>query len=230
MSPRNQQKAAKLAEDFPGIVTVCETNQAVVDAATVVFIGVLPKLTEDIASSLKFTSAHQVISLVSTAPLESLRRWCTPATVVRAIPIPPVAYHAGSCIITPRHALTEEVFSALGTAVAVDTEAEFQRMMLATCLMGQIYAQQHAVQQWLCQQGIDPSAAAKWVGAVYHTITYEGKDAGPNTFGELVAEQTPGGLNEHVIGVMREGGGFDALARALGSCLARVQGKPKARL
>jgi len=232
LSPRNAAKAAQLAKDYNKLVTVSPSNQAVVDQSEVVFLGCLPAMTEQIATELRFAKHHTVISLVSTAPLESLKKWCSPATVVRAIPIPPVAYHAGSCVITPRHALTEAIFHALGTAVAVDTEPEFQRMMLVTCLMGQIYSQQSAVQKWLESQGIKPEDASKWVGAVYHTITFEGKAAGPGLFEELVAEQTPGGLNEQVIGVMRQGGAETALAKAMEMCLARIQGKkaPKARL
>jgi len=146
---------------------------------------------------------------------------------VRAIPLPPVAHHQGSCVLTPKHSLAVSVFDQLGTAVAVETESEFKRMMPMTCLMGQIYAQQLQAQKWLVEQGIDAASAGKWVGAVYHTVTFDAKIAGghgANGFQELVDEQTPGGLNEQIIREMREAGADDSLATALDGALARIEG------
>jgi len=229
VSPRNAQKSAALASEFE-IVTVAADNQSVVDNSQVVFIGVLPQHTEETCKALSFSASQTVVSVVSTAPLAGLQQWCAPvlpSEIVRAIPLPPVAQHAGSCVITPKHRLAEAVFEKLGTAVAVDTEAEFKRMMPMTCLMGQIYAQQSAATNWLIEQGIDGAAAAKWVGAVYHTVTHDAKAAGSqgaDGFQELVAEQTPGGLNEQVIREMREGGAQLLIETALDGCLARIEG------
>ena len=76
-----------------------------------------------------------------------------------------------------------------------DDEATLKKMMPVTCLMGQLYAQHRATQQWLEAQGVDAAAAAKWTGAVFHTVTYDSAKAAPSTFEELVHEQTPGGLS-----------------------------------
>ena len=127
VSPRNAEKAAALAAAFPNIVRVAASNQDVLDAATVIFLGLgtpsNPAATEEAITALQFTSEHTIISLISTAKAESLEKWCStaarPAAIVRAIPLPPVAHHAGACIIAPKHPLTTEVFNALGTAVAV---------------------------------------------------------------------------------------------------------------
>lgn len=70
--------------------------------------------------------------------------------------------------------------------------------------MGQFYAQQLATQQWLEAQGVEAADAAKWTGAVFHCISYDSAVALPHTFEHLVAEQTPGGLNEQVVREQRE--------------------------
>ena len=44
----------------------------------------------------------------------------------------------------------------------------------------------------------------RWTGAVFHCVTYDSANANEHTFDELVAEQTPGGLNEQVLREMRE--------------------------
>ena len=101
-----------------------------------------------------------------------------------------------------------------------------KKMMPVTALMGQLYAQHRATQQWLEAQGVDAEAAAKWTGAVFHTVTYDSAVASPATFEELVHEQTPGGLNEQVIREMTEAGTYAALSDSLDNCLARIEGRP----
>lgn len=232
LSPRGAEKAAALKSEFPDLVTVASDNQQVVDQCDVIFVGVLPKLGEEVLSALKFSERHTVVSLLSTMPMELLHKCCAPvpaSEIVRAIPLPPVAKHRGACVMTPKHPAITAVFDALGTAVAVDSEGEMKKMMPMSCLMGQYYAQQLAAQQWLQAQGIDAAAAAKWVGAVYHCISYDSADASPDTFSELVAEQTPGGLNEQVLREMREAGAYDALADSLDDVIARIEGRPAAK-
>lgn len=232
LSPRNAEKSAKLAGEFPSLVTVAGSNQEVVDACDVVFIGVLPKQTEEVMRALTFTPKHTVVSLVSTAPMQLIRDCCAPVPaeqVVRAIPLPPVARHRGACVMTPRHAAITALFDALGTVVPVDDEATMKKMMPVTCLMGQLYAQHRATQQWLEAQGVDGEAAAKWTGAAFHAMTYDSAAAGAHTFNELCDEQTPGGLNEQILREMTEAGAYAALNDSLDGALARIEGQPRAQ-
>lgn len=232
LSPRNAEKSAKLAGEFPCVVRVAGSNQEVVDACDVVFIGVLPKQAEEVMRALKFTPKHTVVSLVSTAPIKLIRECCVPVPaeqVVRAIPLPPVARHRGACVMTPCHAAITTLFDALGTVVPVDDEATMKKMMPVTALMGQLYAQHSATQQWLEAQGVDAEAAAKWTGAAIHAMTYDSADATEHTFNELCDEQTPGGLNEQILREMTEAGAYAALTDSLDGALARIEGQPRAQ-
>ena len=184
LSPRNAEKAAALAAEFP--------------------------------------------SLVSTAPLATLQECAAPCeTVVRAIPLPPVARHVGATIMTPANAGVAEIFDALGTAVVVDSEPLMKKMMCVTGLMGQFYAQQRQTQAFLVAQGVEPAAAAKYVGAIFHSISYDSAAAGIDTFDELVHEQTPGGINEQVVRELTEAGAYRALDDTLDGILARIEGRPR---
>jgi len=232
ISPRNAAKAAALAAAFPGLVTVAADNQAVVDGCEVVMIGVLPTIAEETCRALRFKPSQTVISLVSTAPLEGLRVWCAGVpseSVVRAIPLPPVSKHEGATILTPPHELAVAVFSALGTAVPVATEETMKKMMPVTGLMGQFYAMQRATQTWVQAQGVPAEDAARYVGAVFHCITYDTAEAGAETFDHLVKEQTVGGINEQVVRELTEAGAYDALSDSLDAILARVEGRPAPR-
>ena len=203
LSPRNAEKAAALAAEFPSLVSVAATNQAVVDAADVVFVGTLPAATEEVLRALKFRASQTVVSLVSTAPLATLQECAAPCeTVVRAIPLPPVARHVGATIMTPANAGVAEIFDALGTAVVVDSEPLMKKMMCVTGLMGQFYAQQRQTQAFLVAQGV-------------------------GTFDELVHEQTPGGINEQVVRELTEAGAYRALDDTLDGILARIEGRPR---
>eukprot|EP00965_Chrysotila_dentata_P030610 1019135-Pleurochrysis_carterae.AAC.2 len=73
-----------------------------------------------------------------------------------------------------------------------------KKLMTISTLMGQFYAQQRAAQQWLEGQGIEAALAAKYIGAIYHCISYDSRNPSAHTFDELVSEQTAGGLNEQV--------------------------------
>ena len=117
---------------------------------------------------------------------------------MRAIPLPPVAKHKGATILTPPHELVVSIFDSLGTAVPVPTEEVMRKMMPVTGLMGQFYAMQRATQAWVQGQGVPAEDAAKYVGAIFHCVTYDTAEAGVDTFDHLVKEQTPGGINEQV--------------------------------
>jgi len=230
LSPRNAQKATALAAAFPSLVSIAADNQEVINRADVVFIGVLPAITEETLRALIFSSRHTVVSVVSTASLASLCEWCAPVpteAIVRAIPLPPVAKHMGTTVLTPKHSLAVKIFDELGTAVVAENEGAMKKMMTITTLMGQLYAQQRASQRWLEQQGIDSTAAARYVGAIFHTISHDAAAAGPHTFDELITEQTPGGLNEQVIRELTEAGSFAALADSLDGALARIEGRER---
>jgi pyrroline-5-carboxylate reductase len=206
VSPRNAAKAAALSHAHPSIVSVAASNQDVLDRSHVVFIGVLPKQCEEVLRSLKFAPHHTVVSLVSTSPLSLLASACAPApasSIVRAIPLPPVAIHRGATVMTPPHPLVQSLFESLGHVVAVGSEAELKTLLPVTCLMGQFYEQQLCTQQWLQAQGVDAATAASWTGAVFHSMSYDSSRPHPRTFADLVHEQTPGGLNESIVKGMR---------------------------
>jgi len=233
LSPRGAAKVAKLAADFPGVLKVAASNQEVVDSSDIVFIGCLPAQAEEVIGALKFSSHHTVVSLVATMPMAKVQEACAPvpnSQVLRVIPLPPVAKHAGATVMTPKHPIVTPLFDQLGPCVACEDEATMKKMMVVTCLMGQFYAQQRATQQWLERQGIGTEAASKWTGAVFHSISYDSAIATPHTFEELVGEQVKGGLNEQVIRELTEAGAFSALSDSLDGCLARFEGRARPNL
>ena len=76
-------------------------------------------------------------------------------------------------------------------------------------------------------EGVPAELASRYIGAIFHTITGDSMDATSTSFGDLVDEQTPGGLNEQVVREMREAGCFQAMSDALEGCSARIEGRQR---
>ena len=223
LSPRNAAKAKALADEFE-YVSIAPNNQAVVDACDCVLLAVLPGQAEQVCEPLQFREGQLVISLMAGVPLSDIQKWCGPAECALACPLPAIAENAGTTIVTPPEPRTVALFEKLGTAVPVATEDQFKRLQAMTCVMGDLYARQKTAQDWLVANGVDATAASAYVGGVFHTMTHDARDAKPSTLSDLVAEQTPGGMNEMVIAEQREDGAYTSLEHSLDSIYSRLCG------
>lgn len=196
VSPRSAGKVASLKADFPGLVTVAESNQGVVDACDWVFLGVLPKQAADVVPPLKFRPDQTVCTLMAIVPTQSIVEWVAPVPsnrVFRAVPLPPVQHHACTTILTPPDDGLSELFDALGGTVQVRSEADLTTLQSITSLMGPFYELLRCSRDWAAAQGVDSASASKYVGDIFRSIAEDGKLAGPKPsgFDDLVAEQTP---------------------------------------
>jgi pyrroline-5-carboxylate reductase len=91
--------------------------------------------------------------------------------------------------------------------------------------VGDFYAHLRCAHQWLVTNGIDAGTASTAVGSYFATFNAASEHA-PAGFDHLVAEQTPGGMNEQVIGQLTEMGNYDNVKAALDKLLPRLLGKP----
>ena len=215
LSPRGALKAKALAEDFPNVV-IAKSNQEVVDEVECVIVAVLFKQVNEVFGGLKFRAEQKVMTLTAGLLPTRLKELCAPAvSCVSAIPLPAVAKKCGSTLLTPRLSWAETMLKLCGSCVVVDTEAEFRRLLVITCLMGDFYKRQLTAQQWLCSHGIAEADAASWVSASFSTFAADSLGAKAETFQKLVEEQTPGGLNEMVWRAQEEDGTYKSLSYSL---------------
>ncbi|KAJ1461082.1 hypothetical protein M885DRAFT_508664 [Pelagophyceae sp. CCMP2097] len=231
LSPRNAARAAQLRDEFPDSVTIVDSNQAVLDACDAVLLAVLPGQCDDVLGPLAFREEHLVISLMAGVDLARVEKLTAPAKRrCVAMPLPVVARRAGVTLVVPAEPTALELFGALGRAVGVADEAQFRRLQAMTCVMGDTYARLEACQDWLTMHGVDAAAASSYVGGLAHSITLDSSDAEPETFAKLVAEQTPGGMNQMVVGEQRDAGAYQALQHSLDSVHSRLAGAHDASL
>lgn len=226
LSPRNDAKARALVEACgAGRASIAPDNQAVVDGAECVILAVLPGQAEGVLRELKFRGDQLVVSLMAGVPLARIRDLTGCARACVAMPLPPVATRNGCTIVVPDDEPSAlALFRAVGKAVPVPDEAQFKRLQAMTCLMGDLYERQRTAQTWLTKNGVGADAAAAFVGGIFRTITTDSADAAPETLAHLVAEQTPGGMNEMVIAEQRADGSYESLQHSLNSIYSRLDG------
>jgi pyrroline-5-carboxylate reductase len=223
LSNRNAEKAARLAAQDERI-SVCESNQAVLDASDVVCLAVVPQIAQEVIAGLQFRASHRVISFVAGIKVDALRRMMpTVEVMVRAIPLPAVADAIGATTLYPQDSVAHALFSQMGVAVEVDNEHQFDCISAVTATMASYYAVLESQAQWLVQHGLDYEKARAFL-ATYSQGLAHGTRGGAS-FPELIQHcSTPGGINEQLHRELLERGNYLQYQEALTRVLARVEG------
>eukprot|EP00746_Dinoflagellata_sp_MGD_P085378 gnl/MRDRNA2_/MRDRNA2_33799_c0_seq1.p1 gnl/MRDRNA2_/MRDRNA2_33799_c0~~gnl/MRDRNA2_/MRDRNA2_33799_c0_seq1.p1 ORF type:complete len:301 (-),score=64.84 gnl/MRDRNA2_/MRDRNA2_33799_c0_seq1:14-814(-) len=226
VSPRNAQKAAMLAAEYPDKVTVAESNQAVVDASDWVFLATPPKkdMTEEILSALTFKPDQTVCSIIAGIARSDLERLLAPATdIVQAFPLPPAEFAQSTTPMFPHHQRMERCLSNIGRVVSAENREQALAIGSLGCIMGDFYAHLRACHQWLIDKGVDSATASKAVASYFSTFHHASQNSEVG-FDHLVAEQTPGGVNQQVIEQLDKQGRYDAVKGGLDAAFKRING------
>lgn len=227
LSPRGAGKAAALLREFgPGLVAVCPSNEALVEAADVVVLGLTPPVAREVLPGLGFREGQTVLSLLSTVTSSQLEALAglPPGSARKAIPLPPVAQHRGVTVVCPPDPYVAGLFRELGVVVEARAEKQLQVMLAATSSMGPFYQQVLTLQRWLADHGLADAEAATFAGALYRSISADSAAPGGGaSLAALVAEQTPGGLNEEAVQRLTAAGVYDGQRASLDAILARIR-------
>ena len=90
LSPRNKNVAKRLKKKFKK-VSIAKNNQEIVNSCNWIFLAVTPTVGNEIIKNLKFKSSQTIVSFISTMTLPQLKKAIkVKATIVRAIPLPPI--------------------------------------------------------------------------------------------------------------------------------------------
>lgn len=223
LSPRSEHIAARLAAANPN-VSIASGNQQVLDEADLVFIAVRPQIAEEVVRALRFRPDHHVISFVAATPLDRLREWIDqPVRLSQAIPLPFVADLQGATAIHPGDDVSAAIFSALGSAIQVESKREYDLLAAASALMGTYFGIMEAAAGWLEAEGLPRRAGDAYLRQLFAGLAHTAAGSS-ESFGTLIAEHsTKGGLNEQVLDDFLGHGGADAVQAALGRVLTRIR-------
>ena len=230
VSPRGTDKVKELLTEFgPSKIHICDSNEAVVQTADVLVLGMTPTTGADVLPTLAgaIRGDHIVINLLSTLTNEVCKGLLGGAVeVCKAVPLPPVAHHVGTTVISPTNETAKALFDHLGSTVCVEKEEQLRALQAATAMMGPMYATCRALQQWLQEKGVPGDAAAAFSGSFHSCINHDsalyGAQHGDKAFDMLIAEQTPGGLNEQAVKLLTERGVYTAQKEVLENIHDRI--------
>ena len=224
LSPRNQAIAAELADRFP-TVSVASCNQEVLDYCETAVIAVRPQVVRKILSELRFRPDHHVISVVSALPLRSVSDLVAPAKrVTRAAPLPSTAKRLGPTATYPPDQLVEDLFAAIGTVFAVETEDEFDAMCAATATIASYFAFEDTVACWLARNSVPESMARDYVARMVLGLTTSAADAPGRSFQSLASQHaTAGGINEQFLKHLVEQGVLKSVSDGLDAVMNRIR-------
>lgn len=170
LSPRNAEQARTLAAECD--CQVMESNQAVIDQAQWVFLGVRPESVDQVAREVCFKPGQRLMSLVAGISLERLQQAFPGARCLRVMLSYAVQYNRSTVVLCPRDTASEDVLASLGNLVVLEDESAFELATVAACMNGWFYFLLHDLQQWLVDKGLPvPQARALVLGNLMDCIT-----------------------------------------------------------
>jgi len=220
VSPRNTEKSAALANAYD-TVQVGKDNQEVVDNGDMVFLAVLPQHKEKILTPLHFRADQLIVHIMAATHLEEIKPFVSPATqIVRAVPLPCAAIHAGPVALYPAEGeasrTVSTLFSRLGSVIPLADESQLDTLAVITALMAPYYAMVETITAWAQAQGIARKDAAAYTASMFEALSKIVQSADDGDAARLAKEcMTPGGLNELAMQVMDAKGGFAHVQAAL---------------
>ncbi|MFI8558738.1 NAD(P)-binding domain-containing protein [Pseudomonas putida] len=203
LSPRNAARAAALAAEHS--CQVLAGNQAVVDEADWVIVGVRPDALSQLASEVSLRPGQRLVSLIAGIDLAHLAAAFPGAHCLRGMLSYSAQYNASTVVVCPADPQTEQCLSLLGELVVLADEPAFELATVAACMNGWFYFLLDDLQQWLSDKGLPPEQARALVlGNMQDCIT-AGKrqpEQSLKALGEAIA--TPGTFTADGLAVLRQ--------------------------
>jgi len=223
LSSRNRNVAKKLKRQFKK-VSIAKNNQEIVNSCNWIFLAVTPTVGQKIIKNLKFRSNQTIVSFISTMTLPQLKKAVkVKATIVRAIPLPPIALRKGPVPMFPPNKKVKNFFNKLGTAVEISNEKLSKNFWSTSGMMAPFYELLSTMSNWLVKRGVKRDKAQKYVTSLFVALSEDAVVNSNKDLKRLVKEsQTPRGLNEQGVKELRKAGFYRATEKTLNSILKRL--------
>ncbi len=222
ISPRNKKKAQYLKKKFNRII-IAKDNQAVIDMSHWVFLGVLPRVGENILPKLNFKKNQTIISFMSTTNYSKLKKLINnKLNIVRAIPMPPIRLGRGPIAIFPPNKKVKIFFDKIGTTIEIRNEKLSKNFWAISGTMASFYELLNVLSKWLIRKKTNKLDAQKYVTSLYSALAELALLNSSKPLKDLVNEQTPGGLNWQGVNELRKLGYYRLLEKSLKKIYKRL--------
>ena len=223
LSSRNRNVAKKLKRQFKK-VSIAKNNQEIVNSCNWIFLAVTPTVGQKIIKNLKFRSNQTIVSFISTMTLPQLKKAVkVKATIVRAIPLPPISLRKGPVPMFPPNKKVKIFFNKLGTSVEISNEKLSKNFWSTSGMMAPFYELLSTMSSWLVRRGVKKDKAQKYITSLFVALSEDAVVNSNKDLKYLVKEsQTPRGLNEQGVKELRKAGFYRATEKTLNSILKRL--------
>ena len=223
LSPRNRNIAKMLKRNFRK-VSIAKNNQEIINSCNWIFLAVTPKVGQKIIRNLKFKSGQTIISFISTMTLPQLKKAIkVKATILRAIPLPPISLRRGPVPLFPPNKKARNFFNKLGTTVEIKNEKLSKNFWSTSGMMAPFYELLSTMSNWLVKRGVKRDKAQQYITSLFVALSEDAVVNSKKDLKFLVKDsQTPKGLNEQGVKELRKAGFFRSTEKTLNSILRRL--------
>ena len=223
ISPRNQLIASNLRKNFRK-VAIAKNNQEIVNKCDWVFLSITPTVGKKIIKNLNFKSNQTIISFISTITLLQLKKEIkVKATIIRAIPLPPISLGKGPVPICPPNKKVKEFFNKIGTTVEIKNEKSSINFWSTSGMMAPFYELLRVMTEWLVKRGVKKKDAQKYITSLFLALAEDAVVNSKKDLKYLVKEsQTPNGLNEQGVRELTRSGFYQKLEKTLNNLHKRL--------
>ena len=223
LSPRNK-KISKYLKNKSKKVEIAKSNQDVINRSNWIFLAVTPLVGNKIIKILKFKKKQIIISFISTITLSQLKKYIkVKASIVRAIPLPPISLKKGPVPICPPNRKVKEFFNQLGTTVEIENEKSSINFWSTSGMMAPFYELLRVMVEWLVKRGVKRNQAQKYITSLFLALSEDAVINSKNNLKVLVKEsQTSKGLNEQGLKELSKAGFYKAIQKTLNSIHRRL--------
>ena len=222
LSPRNAARAAALADSY-SVVSVCSSNQEVLDKSDWVFICLLTK-DFGVLDELVFTGEHRVVNISAEMRLSDLRGIIGETELLaHVIPLPFIAKGYGPILVYPGISEVGELFAPVGDVHFAGSQSDVQTLQIVTGLMSAYNMLLNEIVVFSDQQGISHDVSVKFLCSLFGALNKRASDIYNCDLKELANEMTPGGYNEQAMNELLRGGAIGAWRTALDGLLKRLE-------
>ena len=212
ISPRNKKIANSLRKKFKKVI-IAKNNQEIVNNCDWLFLSITPTVGQKIIKELKFKSNQTIISFISTITLTQLRKAIkVKATIVRAIPLPPISLKKGPVPICPPNRKVKDFFNKIGTTVEIKNEKSSINFWATSGMMAPFYELLNVMTNWLVKRGVKRNNAQKYITSLFLALSEDAVINSNKDLKYLVKEsQTSNGLNEQGVRELTKSGFYKKL-------------------
>ena len=196
LSPRNRNVAKRLQRQFKR-VSIAKNNQEIVNSCNWIFLAITPTVGQKIIKNLKFKVGQTIVSFISTMTLPQLKKAIkVKATIVRAIPLPPISLKKGPVPMFPPNKKVKSFFNKLGITIEISNEKLSKNFWSTSGMMAPFYELLSTMSNWLTKRGVKRDKAQKYITSLFVALSQDAVVNSNKDLKHLVKEsQTPRGLN-----------------------------------